>query len=105
MDRRRRRIGGHASASAWAGTIALLALGVGLTALWLALRVTPLAATPAGADPVLGVALAVAALCCVLGATTGAVTLHRDALSHRPHYARRPPAALRRPARHLTTTR
>ncbi|NUU07487.1 hypothetical protein, partial [Leifsonia sp. C5G2] len=72
MGMRRRRIGDGGTAPAWAGTVTLLALGIGLTGICLALRVTRLAATPAGADPVLGVALALAGLCCVIGAAGGA---------------------------------
>ncbi|MEN0084563.1 MAG: hypothetical protein AAGC66_07335 [Leifsonia sp.] len=105
MGMRRRRIGGDGTASAWAGTVTLLTLGIGLTGIWLALRVTPLAATPAGADPVLGGALALAGLCCVIGAAAGAVTLRREAAARHPHYTRRSPALLRRPARHVSPTR
>lgn len=105
MGMRRRRIGGSGTASAWAGTIVLLVLGAGLTAIWLALRLPPLSSTPAGADPVLGAALALAALCCVAAALVGAVALRRRAAAYHPHYARRAPAVLRRPARHLSTTR
>lgn len=102
---RRRRIGGSGTAPAWAGTLTLLALGIGLTGIWLALRVTRLAATPAGADPVLTAALALAGLCCMVGAAAGAVTLRREAADRHPTYTRRSPAVVRRPARHLSPTR